>query len=101
MKAECLAYGAHVLLVDGLIDDCGKVIRAGAAAYGWCDVSTLREPYRAEGKKTMGLEIAEQLDWRYPMLSSIPPGAVPASSACGKRLPNWRPWVLSVLSDQR
>jgi threonine synthase len=74
MKAECLAYGADVLLVDGLIDDCGKVIRAGAAAYGWCDVSTLREPYRAEGKKTMGLEIAEQLGWRLPDALIYPTG---------------------------
>src|SRR5215211_2994251 len=74
MKAECLAYGAQVHLVDGLIDDCGKVIRAGAAAYGWCDVSTLREPYRAEGKKTMGLEIAEQLGWRLPDALIYPTG---------------------------
>jgi threonine synthase len=74
MKAECLAYGADVLLVDGLIDDCGKVIRAGAAAYGWCDVSTLREPYRAEGKKTMALEIAEQLGWRLPDALIYPTG---------------------------
>src|ERR687889_389210 len=74
MKAECLAYGAHVLLVDGLIDDCGKVIRTGAEAYGWCDVSTLREPYRAEGKKTMGLEIAEQLGWRLPDALIYPTG---------------------------
>jgi threonine synthase len=74
MKAECLAYGAHILLVDGLIDDCGKVIRTGAAAFGWCDVSTLREPYRAEGKKTMGLEIAEQLGWRLPDALIYPTG---------------------------
>ncbi|MGH2614948.1 MAG: threonine synthase [Thermomicrobiales bacterium] len=74
MQAECLAYGARVLLVDGLIDDCGKVIRAGAAAFGWCDVSTLREPYRAEGKKTMGIEIAEQLGWRLPDALIYPTG---------------------------
>jgi threonine synthase len=74
MRAECQAYGAQVLLVDGLIDDCGKVIRAGATAYGWCDVSTLREPYRAEGKKTMGLEIAEQLGWRLPDALVYPTG---------------------------
>src|SRR5215204_800190 len=74
MKAECLAYGAQVLLVDGLIDDCGRVIRTGAAAYGWCDVSTLREPYRAEGKKTMGLEIAEQLGWHLPDALIYPTG---------------------------
>lgn len=74
MRAECQAYGADVLLVDGLIDDCGKVIRTGAAAYGWFDVSTLREPYRAEGKKTMGLEIAEQLGWRLPDAIIYPTG---------------------------
>jgi threonine synthase len=74
MAAECHAYGAQVLLVDGLIDDCGKVIRAGAAAFGWCDVSTLREPYRAEGKKTMGIEVAEQLGWRVPDAIIYPTG---------------------------
>jgi threonine synthase len=74
MPAQCAAYGATVLLVDGLIDDCGKVIRTGAAAYGWCDVSTLKEPYRAEGKKTMGLEVAEQLGWRLPDAIIYPTG---------------------------
>jgi threonine synthase len=74
MVAECQVYGAEVLLVDGLIDDCGKVIRTGAAAHGWFDVSTLREPYRAEGKKTMGLEIAEQLGWRLPDAIIYPTG---------------------------
>jgi threonine synthase len=74
MVAECRAYGATVLLVAGLIDDCGKVIRVGAAAHGWFDVSTLREPYRAEGKKTMGIEIAEQLGWRLPDAIIYPTG---------------------------
>jgi threonine synthase len=74
MVAECQAYGARVILVDGLIDDCGKVIRAGAAAHGWFDVSTLREPYRAEGKKTMGIEITEQLGWRVPDAIIYPTG---------------------------
>ena len=74
MLAECLAYGAEVILVKGLIDDCGKVIRAGAAAFGWTDVSTLREPYRAEGKKTMGLEIVEQLGWQVPDAIIYPTG---------------------------
>ncbi len=74
MKAECIAYGADVILVDGLIDDCGKVIRAGAAEFGWFDVSTLREPYRAEGKKTMGIEIAERLGWRLPDVLIYPTG---------------------------
>jgi threonine synthase len=74
MAAQCRAFGARVLGVDGLIDDCGKVIRAGAAAFGWFDVSTLREPYRAEGKKTMGLELAEQLGWRLPDAIVYPAG---------------------------
>jgi threonine synthase len=74
MPAECRAYGATVILARGLIDDCGKVARAGAAAHGWFDVSTLREPYRAEGKKTMGLELAEQLGWRLPDTIVYPTG---------------------------
>ncbi|MDI3339730.1 MAG: threonine synthase [Sphaerobacter sp.] len=74
MKAECRAYGAHVFLVEGLINDCGRVVRAGAAARGWFDVSTLKEPYRAEGKKTMGLELAEQLGWRLPDAIIYPTG---------------------------
>ena len=74
MIAQCHAYGARVLLVAGLIDDCGRVIRAGAAAFGWCDVSTLREPYRAEGKKTMGIEIVEQLGWQMPDAIVYPTG---------------------------
>jgi threonine synthase len=74
MRAECEAFGAEVILVDGLIDDCGKLIREGAAEHGWFDVSTLREPYRAEGKKTMGLEIAEQLGWRLPGTIIYPTG---------------------------
>lgn len=74
MKAECRAYGARVFLVDGLINDCGRVVRAGAEARGWFDVSTLKEPYRAEGKKTMGLELAEQLGWRLPDAIIYPTG---------------------------
>ncbi|MGH2530723.1 MAG: threonine synthase [Thermomicrobiales bacterium] len=74
MKAECRAYGARVILVDGLINDAGKVIRTGAAAHGWFDVSTLKEPYRAEGKKTMGIELAEQLGWRVPDAIIYPTG---------------------------
>jgi threonine synthase len=74
MQAECSAYGARLLLVDGLINDAGTVVRAGAAAFGWFDVSTLKEPYRAEGKKTLGLEIAEQLGWRLPDAIIYPTG---------------------------
>jgi threonine synthase len=74
MQAECTAYGAALLLVDGLINDAGTVIRAGAAEHGWFDVSTLKEPYRAEGKKTLGLELAEQLGWRVPDAIVYPTG---------------------------
>ena len=62
-RAEVELYGAELLLVDGLIDAAGRVIRERAAADGWFDLSTLREPYRAEGKKTMGIELAEQGGW--------------------------------------
>lgn len=74
MVAECFVYGANVFLVDGLINDAGKIVREGAGDRGWFDVSTLKEPYRAEGKKTMGLEIAEQLGWRVPDAIIYPTG---------------------------
>jgi threonine synthase len=74
MKAECVAYGARVLLVKGLINDAGAIIRDGAERYGWFEVSTLKEPYRAEGKKTMGIELAEQLGWRVPDVIIYPTG---------------------------
>ncbi len=63
---EIAAQGARVYRVNGLIDDCGKLIGQGAKERGWFDLSTLKEPYRIEGKKTMGLELAEQLDWQLP-----------------------------------
>ncbi len=63
---ECRATGAHVTLVDGLISDCGKIVASRKDAEGWFDVSTLKEPYRIEGKKTMGYELAEQLGWQLP-----------------------------------
>ncbi|MGA2580036.1 MAG: threonine synthase [Bryobacteraceae bacterium] len=71
---ECQAFGAIVTLVDGLISDCAKLVAAGAAKNGWYDVSTLKEPYRIEGKKTMGYEVAEQLDWRLPDAIFYPTG---------------------------
>src|SRR5215831_5490497 len=58
---ECKAYGAHVTLIDGLISDCGRLVAELGPQEGWFDVSTLKEPYRIEGKKTMGYEVAEQL----------------------------------------
>jgi threonine synthase len=66
--------GATVYRVNGLIDDCGKVVAEGAAQVGWFDVSTLKEPYRIEGKKTMGFELAEQLGWSMPDIIFYPTG---------------------------
>jgi threonine synthase len=71
---ECHLAGAKTFLVPGLITDCGRIVRDGTAAMRWFDVSTLREPYRIEGKKTMGLELAEQLDWRLPDVILYPTG---------------------------
>lgn len=71
---ECHLYGATVTLVDGLITDAGKMAAAKAKELGWYDVSTLKEPYRAEGKKTMGYEIAEQLGWELPDWIVYPTG---------------------------
>jgi threonine synthase len=62
-RVEAGVYGADVTLVEGLINDAGRFIREASAKHGWFDVSTLREPYRQEGKKTMGLELAEQGGW--------------------------------------
>ena len=73
-QAECVAYGAHLFLVNGLIGDCGRIVRREGPERGWFDVSTLREPYRAEGKKTMGYELAEQLGWRLPDVIVYPTG---------------------------
>jgi threonine synthase len=71
---ECKAFGAHVTLVDGLISDCGRMVAERKDAEGWFDVSTLKEPYRIEGKKTMGYEVAEQLGWTLPDAIFYPAG---------------------------
>ena len=71
---ECKAYGAHVTLVDGLISDCGRMVAERGPAEGWFDVSTLKEPYRIEGKKTMGYEVAEQMGWELPDAIFYPTG---------------------------
>jgi threonine synthase len=71
---ECHLSGARTFLVPGLITDCGKIVREGKERLGWFDTSTLKEPYRIEGKKTMGLELAEQLDWRLPDVILYPTG---------------------------
>jgi threonine synthase len=71
---ETAMHGARVYRVNGLIDDCGKIVAEGAAEGLWFDLSTLKEPYRIEGKKTMGLELAEQLGWSLPDVIFYPTG---------------------------
>ena len=71
---ETEAYGAHVEMVDGLITDAGRVCAARAKEHGWYECATLKEPYRVEGKKTMGYELAEQLDWTLPDAILYPTG---------------------------
>jgi threonine synthase len=71
---ECRELGAHVVLIDGLITDCGAEIARRKVAEGWFDMSTLKEPYRVEGKKTLGYELAEQLDWTLPDVILYPTG---------------------------
>jgi threonine synthase len=72
--SEIALQGASVYRVNGLIDDCGRIVAEGKAKIGWFDSSTLKEPYRIEGKKTMGLELAEQLDWNVPDVILYPTG---------------------------
>lgn len=71
---ETKLQGAETFLIDGLINDCGKIVLEGKESKGWFDVSTLKEPYRLEGKKTMGIELAEQLDWELPDAIFYPTG---------------------------
>jgi threonine synthase len=71
---ECESYGAHVTLVDGLISDCARMVNERKQAEGWFDISTLKEPFRVEGKKTMGYEVAEQLNWELPDAIFYPTG---------------------------
>jgi threonine synthase len=73
-RLEAVAYGARAYLVDGLIGRCAELVRRGVDRMGWFDMSTLREPYRLEGKKTMGLELAAQLEWRLPDAIFYPTG---------------------------
>ena len=71
---EAVAYGANVTLVNGLISDCGRMVAERKEKEGWFDVSTLKEPFRVEGKKTMGYELVEQLGWKYPDAVIYPAG---------------------------
>ena len=73
-QVECIAYGAHMTLVDGLISDCARMVSERKEKEGWFDLSTLKEPFRVEGKKTMGYELVEQLGWEYPDAVFYPTG---------------------------
>lgn len=73
-QVECVAYGAKMTLVDGLISDCARMVAERKAQEGWFDMSTLKEPFRVEGKKTMGYELVEQLGWSYPDAVFYPTG---------------------------
>jgi len=73
-QVECIAYGAHMTLVDGLISDCARIVGERKEKEGWFDLSTLKEPFRVEGKKTMGYELVEQLGWEYPDAVFYPTG---------------------------
>ncbi len=106
---ECKAFGAHVTLVDGLISDCAKIVAERKAEEGWFEVSTLKEPYRIEGKKTMGYELAEQLQWRLPDVILYPTGggvgligmwkAFEEMEALGWILPGRRPKMIVVQAE--
>ena len=74
LKEECRKFGAELILVDGLIDSCGKLAREVCNEKGYVDFSTMKEPYRLEGKKTIGFEIAEQLSWQLPDVIIYPTG---------------------------
>jgi len=71
---EAVAYGAHIELVNGLISDCARMVQEKKEKEGWFDISTLKEPFRVEGKKTMGYELVEQLGWKYPDAVFYPTG---------------------------
>ena len=73
-QVECIAYGAQMTLVDGLISDCARMVGERKEKEGWFDLSTLKEPFRVEGKKTMGYELVEQLGWEYPDAVFYPTG---------------------------
>ena len=106
---ECELYGASVTLVDGLITDAGRLAAEQGRSRGWYDVSTLKEPYRIEGKKTMAYELAEQLDWRWPDWIIYPTGggtgligmwkAFQEIEAIGWVAPGKRPRMVSVQAD--
>jgi threonine synthase len=106
---ECELYGAEVTLVDGLITDAGRIAAEKGEPLGWYDVSTLKEPYRIEGKKTMAYEIGEQLAWEFPDWIIYPTGggtgmvgmwkAFDEMEALGWKQPGRRPKMVSVQAE--
>jgi threonine synthase len=107
-KDECRLYGAQLIEVDGSISDCGKLAHADAVKNGWFQVSTLKEPYRLEGKKTMGYEIAEQFNWQLPDVILYPTGGGTGLLGIWKAfdemerlgwIDNHRPKMVAVQSD--
>ena len=106
---ECELYGADVTLVDGLISDAGRIAAERGTALGWYDVSTLKEPYRIEGKKTMAYELAEQMEWRWPQWIVYPTGggtglvgmwkAFEEIERIGWVAPSTRPRMVSVQAE--
>src|ERR1700693_5134526 len=106
---EAVAYGANVTLVNGLISECGRMVAERKEKEGWFDVSTLKEPFRVEGKKTMGYEIVEQLDWKYPDAVIYPAGgggglvgmwkAFAELGELGWVVPGKRPTLIAVQSS--
>lgn len=108
-QRECLLAGAKTFLVNGLITDCGRIVREGKESMGWFDISTLKEPYRIEGKKTMGLELAEQFEWTLPDVILYPTGggtgligmwkAFAEMAALGWLNSDKRPRMVAVQSD--
>jgi threonine synthase len=106
---ECELYGAEITLVDGLITDAGRVAAERGGPAGWYDVSTLKEPYRVEGKKTMGYELAEQMGWTLPDWIIYPTGggtgmvgmwkAFEEMEALGWIAPGRRPRMVTVQAD--
>jgi threonine synthase len=107
-RQECQALGATVTLVPGLITDCAQAARQGIQSHGWFDLSTLKEPYRLEGKKTMGYELAEQLGWHLPDVIIYPAGGGTGLTGMWKVLaapeePGWtngrRPRMVAVQAE--
>ena len=106
---ECLLAGAKTFVANGLIHDCGRIVREGKPHLGWFDLSTLKEPYRVEGKKTMGLELAEQFQWELPDVILYPTGggtgligmwkAFDEMARIGWLSSSHRPRMVSVQSD--